>query len=83
MEDNSASDLSETVLPQQDREQQLEYEIVAWRQEKARTKTLFTKARGCLLQERDVSVETIQSSCERVDGVLEMIMDTMMSLTDK
>jgi len=86
MEDNSAIDLSETVLPQQDREQQLEDEMVALRQEKARTKTLFTKARRCLLvllQERDVSVETIQSSCERVDGVLETVMDTMISLTDK
>ena len=52
-----------TSQSQQDREQQLEDEIVALRQEKARTKTLFTKARRCLLvllQEKNVPVETIR-----------------------
>ena len=46
MEENNTSDLPETVLlHQEDREQQLEDDIVALRQEKAKTKTLFTKAK--------------------------------------
>ena len=87
MEDNSTSEPTETVLPQQgDKEQQLEDEIVGLRQEKARTKTCFTKARRCLLvviHEKEVTVETIQNACETVDGALETVMDIMMSLTDK
>ena len=50
MDENSTNDLPETVLFQQEnREQQLEDDIVALRQEKARSKTLFTKARRRLL----------------------------------
>jgi len=84
MEENSASDHGETQ--QEDREQKLEDDIVALRQEKARTKTLFIKARCyllVLLQEKEVSIESIQNSCERVDGALETVIDTMVSLTDK
>ena len=60
--------------------------IVVLRQEKAGTKILFTKARRWLLvlmQEKDVTVEAIQDACETLDGALETVMDTMMSLTDK
>ena len=36
-----------------------------------------------LIQEKDVTVEAIQDACETLDGALETVMDTMMSLTDK
>ena len=79
-------DLPSTVAPQQDGKEQLEDEIMLLRHEKARTKTLFTKARHRLLviiQEKDVTAETIQDACETLDGTLETAMDTMMNLTDK
>ena len=36
-----------------------------------------------LLQEKEVSIEGIQNACERVDGAIETVMDTMVCLTDK
>ena len=32
-----------------------------------------------LIQEKEVTVQTIQNACETVDGALETIMDTMVS----
>ena len=84
--DEENSDIPNPVVPQQEDQEQLEDAIVVLRQEKARTKTLFTKARHRLLvliQEKDVTVEAIQDACETLDGALETVMDTMMSLTDK
>ena len=81
MEENS--DFPSVITPQQDDMEQLEDAIVVLRQEKARTKTLFTKARSQLLslmQEKDVTAEAIQDACETLDGALEAAMDTMMSL---
>ena len=84
--DEENIDIPNPVVPQQEDKEQQEDAIVALRQEKARTKTLFTKARRRLLvliQEKDVTVEAIQDACEALDGALETVMDTMMSLTDK
>ena len=47
--DEENSDIPNPVIPQQEDKEQLEDTIVALRQEKARTKTLFTKARRRLL----------------------------------
>ena len=47
--DEENSDIPNPVAPQQEDKEQLEDAIVALRQEKARTKTLFTKARRRLL----------------------------------
>ena len=47
--DEENSDIPNPVVPQQEDKEQLEDAIVALRQEKARTKTLFTKARRRLL----------------------------------
>jgi len=85
MEEESSD--SRAVTPQQDNaKEKLEDAIVALRQEKARTKTYFTKARRRLLvliQEKDVTVEAVQEACEALDDALETAMDTMTSLTDK
>ena len=59
---------------------------MALRQEKARTKTYFSKARHQLLvliQEKDVTVAAIQEACEALDDALAIAMDTMKSLTNK
>ena len=78
---------SRAVTPQQgDAKEKLEDAIVALRQEKARTKTYFTKARRRLLvliQEKDVTVGAVQEACEALDDAMETAMDTMISLTDK
>ena len=83
MDENSTNDLAETVLFQQEnRKQQLEDDIVALRQEKARSKTLFTKARRHLLvlkQEKDVTAQTIQNACDSGWGTSD---STMVSLAD-
>ena len=85
MEEESSD--SRAVTPQQDdAKDKLEDAIVALRQEKARTKTYFTKARRRLLvliQEKDVTVGAVQEACEALDDALETAMDTMISLTDK
>ena len=85
MEEESSD--SRAVTPQQDNaKEKLEDAIVALRQEKARTKIYFTKARRRLLvliQEKDVIVAAVQEACEALDDALETAMDTMTSLTDK
>ena len=82
---DETSDITKVVTPQEEDKEQLEDAIVVLRQEKARTKTHFTKARRQLLvliKEKDVTVEAIRDACETLDGALETAMDTMMSLTD-
>ena len=83
---DETSDITKVVTPQEEDKEQLEDAIVVLRQEKARTKTHFTKARRQLLvliKEKDVTVEAIRDACETLDRALETAMDTMMSLTDK
>ena len=59
------------------------YLKMALRQEKARTKTYFTKARCRLLVLIQETVEAVQEACEALDDALETAMNTMTSLTDK
>ena len=85
METNSEILELEKSLEQQQGNEQLEDSILELRQEKAKVKTLFTKARRrtlVLIQEKDVTVEVIKDACEDLDEALANVMDTMTRLAD-
>ena len=85
METNSEILELEKGLEQQQGNEQLEDSILELRQEKAKVKTLFTKARRrtlVLIQDKDVTVEVIKDACEDLDEALANVMDTMTRLAD-
>ena len=85
METNSEILEMEKGLEQQQGNEQLEDSILELRQEKAKVKKLFTKARRrtlLLIQEKDVTVEVIKNACEDLDEALANVMDTMTRLAD-
>ena len=85
METNSEILELEKGLEQQQGNEQLEDSILDLRQEKAKVKTLFTKARRrtlVLIQEKDVTVEVIKDACKDLDEALANVMDTMTRLAD-
>ena len=85
METNSEILELEKGLEQQQGNERLEDSILELRQEKAKVKALFTKARRrtlVLIQEKYVTVEVIKDACEDLDEALANVRDTMTRLAD-